>query len=587
MQDGEAVPRGFVGLSNYVEALGSLAYMLALAIALIFALAGYSLYRRGDDAAARGEGDFAPYLLPAFVAGPSTLIFFGVAFRYGLLAAWPALIGVLLGVAGYVYLNGRIERRGHDNSLQYTVWSWAMVMSIFVAVLLTLYSFSELHSAMTPLLNIATQLVTGRAAYIFPLLPQIAALFGAGAALAAIFTISNARRKLDPTAQPGMYAWLAVLRWLMFIAIAILVTYVLGAQDALRTTVSQLSAVAPEALAEVTRQRLPRILEGLAIWEQVFHMCLGLALIGLSAYLWTGATRRETGQGMVGALGVAIALMVGGWLFIGELPVAAASGDGQYYSALLRTVAYAALTVPVQLALGLLLAHLLFNEVKRGKGLYRLIFFLPYIAPTVATAAVFSMIFGTPETSPANQIIGLFGLPAQQWLRNPKGVFQILAEIIGGPGTVLPSFLVGPSLPLLAAILYSIWVFSGYNAVVFMAGLGTVPKEVYEAAQVDGANRWTTFRRIIFPLISPTTYFLTLLGVTGTFRAFSHIWVLRTEAARGAMDTATVYIYETILTPSAIKTRPYAAALSFLLFGIILILTIVQNRYSKDRVFYG
>jgi ABC-type sugar transport system permease subunit len=120
-----------------------------------------------------------------------------------------------------------------------------------------------------------------------------------------------------------------------------------------------------------------------------------------------------------------------------------------------------------------------------------------------------------------------------------------------------------------------------------MAGLGNIPADIYEAAQVDGAGRWDVFRKIIFPMISPTTYFLTVLAVIGTFRAFNHIWVLRTLDARGAMDTTTVYIYDTILTASVLKTRPYAAAMSFLLFGIILILTIIQNRWSRDRVFYG
>jgi multiple sugar transport system permease protein len=195
------------------------------------------------------------------------------------------------------------------------------------------------------------------------------------------------------------------------------------------------------------------------------------------------------------------------------------------------------------------------------------------------------MIFSLRNTSPANQILQAFGLPAQQWLRDPRGIFEIMAQAAGGNNVRLPDFLVGPSLPLLSAIIYGIWVFSGYNAVIFLAGLGNIPKEMYEAAQVDGAGRWETFRSIIFPLISPITFFLTLLAVVGTFRAFQHIYVLRTESARGAMDTTTVYIYEIIRTVG--KPRPYAAALSLVLFGIILILTIIQNRLSRDRVFYG
>jgi multiple sugar transport system permease protein len=117
---------------------------------------------------------------------------------------------------------------------------------------------------------------------------------------------------------------------------------------------------------------------------------------------------------------------------------------------------------------------------------------------------VFAMLFSnSPDTGPINQILKTFGLPPQEWMRNPKGVFQIIAEIIGGPNVRLPNFLIGPSLPLVAAIIYAIWVFSGYNAVIFMNGLGNVPKEMFEAAQIDGAGRWQTFRHVVFPLISP------------------------------------------------------------------------------------
>src|SRR5262249_5338758 len=111
-------------------------------------------------------------------------------------------------------------------------------------------------------------------------------------------------------------------------------------------------------------------------------------------------------------------------------------------------------------------------------------------------------------------------------------------------------------------------------------------QELYEAAEVDGAGRWLRFRAITLPLISPTTFFLSLLGIIGTFQAFTHIYTLRNTAARGAMDTAVVYIYDIIRT--ATPSRPYPASLSFILFGIILVMTLIQNRVTGgDRVFYG
>jgi len=121
--------------------------------------------------------------------------------------------------------------------------------------------------------------------------------------------------------------------------------------------------------------------------------------------------------------------------------------------------------------------------------------------------------------------------------------------------------------------------------VIFLAGLGAVPREMYEAAQVDGAGRWTNFRHITIPLISPTTFFLTILAIIGTFKAFNHIYVLRSTAARGAMDTTTVYIFNMIREGS--QPRSYASTAAFILFGIILILTLIQTRVSRDQVFYG
>ncbi|MEP7286354.1 MAG: sugar ABC transporter permease, partial [Chloroflexota bacterium] len=211
------------------------------------------------------------------------------------------------------------------------------------------------------------------------------------------------------------------------------------------------------------------------------------------------------------------------------------------------------------------------------------VFFIPYIAPVTATAVVFSVIFSPRDSSPANQFIHLLGLPTQRWLVEQRGVFEIIAQLIGGRQTQLPPILAGPQLHLLAAILFAVWVYSGYDAVIFLAGLGAVPRDLIESAQVDGANRWMNFRHIIFPLISPTTFFLSILAIIGTIKALDSIYVLRDPNSRGAMDTATVYIFDQIRQGN----RPYAAATGFVVFGIILILTLVQNRLSRDQVFYG
>jgi ABC-type sugar transport system permease subunit len=590
VQGGVNIPEGFVGLDNFVDAIGSLAYMLSLAIALIFGITGGILYNRATTTMSEGKGNFYPYLVPGFIAGFSTLILFGFLFAIGGGYIWLPAAGIAIALAIYAQLNARLVQEGYPEiRLHYVVHSWGIGMLTLSSVMLALFTFSEIYGDAAPFLDVMrVGIKDPRYSYIFPLEHQILALVGAFAGAAAILFSGIVLRRIDRNMQPGRAFVLGLLRWFVVAAVVGLIVYVLGAQDALRTSLVQLARLPAEELRTLTRFRIANIVETVSQWSEVYTMLLGISLIALAFSLWQNARHSETNKGMLGSLLIAICLMIGGWLFIGQMPTAAGRGDPEFYSSLVKTMAYAILTVPFELGLGLVLAYLLFHEVKWGKSFYRLVFFMPYIAPTVATATVFAMIFSNrADTGPANQILQGIGLPAQEWLRNPKGIFQIAAEIIGGPETRLPVFLVGPPLPLVAAIIYSIWVYSGYNAVIFMAGLGNVSKDVLEAAQVDGAGRWSTFRHIVFPLISPTTFFLTVLAIIGTLQAFNHIWVLRTNDARGAMDTTTVYIYNTILEASVLKTRPYAAALSFLLFGIILIMTLIQNRMSRDRVFYG
>jgi multiple sugar transport system permease protein len=235
--------------------------------------------------------------------------------------------------------------------------------------------------------------------------------------------------------------------------------------------------------------------------------------------------------------------------------------------------------VPFQLGISLVLATLLFQEI-RGKSFYRLIFFLPYITPSVATAAVFRTFFSGRPTAPINSILKLIGIKPLLWLDEPRGIIELLA----GPNADLSGWLAGPSLALGVIILFNIWSYVGYDTVIFLAGLGGIPGELYEAASIDGASAWDQFRHVTLPLLSPTTYFLTLLAVIGTFKAFNHVWVLRSAAALGTTDTASLVIF----TEFNRNTRyGYAAALAFVLLGVILILTIINNKIAEKRVFYG
>lgn len=527
MQGGTILPQGFVGLDQYYKALGSLAYLLMLAIALSLIIGDYFLYRAVSKEMRAGKG----------------------------------------------------------NSYRYAAYSVGIAAILLTAIILIGFTFREIAQQVAPIYAILSNTVSGTAKVIVPLEPQFIALPGIVAG-AAIFVFAGIlRQRIDAVHEPGKASLLSLIRWVMFAVTSLLLLFEIAALELLRGTLAAFGRVTPEKLAEFTTLKPAAVVEQAYIWPDVVTLLLGMALIAWAGWLWIRAAKRETSVGMLLTFGCAILFMVGGWLFIGELPHAAATGDEAFYQSLLRTATYAVLTVPLQLLLGLLLAYLLFNEVKWGKAGFRIIYFLPYVAPTIATAAVFAMIFSIRPQSPANQFLTVFGLPPQEWLRDPKGVFELIARGIAHKDVQqLPPFLVGPSLPLLSAVLYSVWVFSGYNAVIFLAGLAAVPREMYEAAQVDGAGRWSHFRYITLPLISPTTFFLTILSIVGTFKAFNHLYVLRRTDSRGALDVATVYIFDIIRERGH---RPYAAATSFVLFGIILILTLIQNRLSRDQVFYG
>lgn len=319
--------------------------------------------------------------------------------------------------------------------------------------------------------------------------------------------------------------------------------------------------------------------EGLDIWTQILTISIGFGLLLLAWWLWESASDRPSNFSTGWRMGSAALLLVGGWVLIGELPRVIGSGDKDWWTGLLATVYYSLFTLPAQLIISLALATLLFQEI-RGKEFFRIVYFIPYIAPFVGTAAVFRLLFSGSPTAPLNRLGASVGLDPLRWLNEPTGIFQLLV----GKGIDLPGWAVGPSLALFVIVIYGTWSYIGFNTVVFMAGLGNIPREVYEAASMDGAGRWAQFRHVTLPLLSPTLYFLTLYSVIGTFKAFNHIYVLRTSAALGTTDTASIVIFEAFKRDTRYG---YASALAILLLIIILLLTAANNRISSRRVFYG
>jgi multiple sugar transport system permease protein len=330
----------------------------------------------------------------------------------------------------------------------------------------------------------------------------------------------------------------------------------------------------------------------LASGEWTYLVALGLFV--LAWLVWKGSSQSDSTLRLILRLVAATGLIAGAlWFFFVDFQRMWDLGNQDFFKSLIYTVFYSVGTVPVQLSVSLVLAYILFQGV-RAQGAFRLLYFMPYIAPSVATAVVFRRIFSIRDTGLMNRFIGLFGIEPLKWLKEARGINLVLLDLINqafGTALTWPDIsdplnviLVGPSLALVSIIFYNWWVFVGYDTVIYLAGLGSIPAELYEAAEIDGAGRWQLFRKITIPLLSPTTFFLTIIATIGTFKAFNHIWMMKEAEARETVDTASILIFQTFRADGQFGE---AAAMAFILFGIILVLSQIQNRVGERLVFYG
>lgn len=320
---------------------------------------------------------------------------------------------------------------------------------------------------------------------------------------------------------------------------------------------------------------------GLGNYAEIFGGLPNLLLVAAAiAAVGGGAAlaSRQRRQGLR-LLGI-LPILTGAAGLLLALPRVQALGDPDMLASLAVTVWYSVGTVPVQLVLGFLLAAALDGNFD-GKQAFRFVYLLPYIVPTVATAAVFERLFSLRPESWANQVLALAGAPPQQWLREYRGILELLFGAAAGTGAGhWPGWAAGPSLALVAIMFYNWWVYIGYYALIYANALAAVPRQLYEAADLDGAGAWTKLRRITLPLVSPATYFLTLLGMIGTFKSFNSIYVLRDPTAGGAADPMSVYIFFQFFHGGRFG---YAAALSMVLLAIVVLLSLVRRRGMARR----
>jgi ABC-type sugar transport system permease subunit len=232
--------------------------------------------------------------------------------------------------------------------------------------------------------------------------------------------------------------------------------------------------------------------------------------------------------------------------------------DDLWWQSVRQTVYYTAVSVPVSMALGLLLAVLLDARLP-GRHLLRGAVFAPYVTPFVATIVIWIWIFN-PDYGVLNALLRALHLPAPGWTHSQDWIMP-------------------------AVIVYGVWQHTGLNLVIYLAGLANVPTDLQEAARVDGAGPWSVFRRITWPLLSPTTYFLLFVNLIGSFKVVVPVYVFtnNTGGPNHAAETIGFYLYQQAF---AFFHAGYAGAISVAFFLLVLTITALQMRFFSRRVFY-
>lgn len=236
--------------------------------------------------------------------------------------------------------------------------------------------------------------------------------------------------------------------------------------------------------------------------------------------------------------------------------------DPVFWKVLKNTLFYVVVTVPLQLALGLMLA-LALNRAIRGVLVYRVIYFMPVVTTIVAGAIVFQFML--------NRDFGLI-----------SNLIWKLAEVTGWP-IQPPDFLNSTFWSKPAVVMLTLWKNTGFTMVIYLAALQGVPQELYDAAQVDGASSWQRVRHVTIPLISPTTFFLLIIQMIGALQLFTEPYALTRGGPAQSTLSVVYYIYQNAFEFGRMGK---ASAIAWFLFLFIFIFTYIQTRMQRRWVHY-
>ncbi|MDP4097388.1 sugar ABC transporter permease [Paenibacillus sp. P96] len=215
------------------------------------------------------------------------------------------------------------------------------------------------------------------------------------------------------------------------------------------------------------------------------------------------------------------------------------------------------LTVPVYMLISMVLAVLI-NKNVYWKGYFKVAYFMPYISSIVAVAIVWQVLF-QPSYGPINEFLKAIGIA------NP------------------PKWIADPNFALISIMMISIWTSIGFNMIIYLAGLQSIPEDLYEAAEMDGAGVWVKFSRITFPLLSPTSFFLLVTGIISTFKVFDIIAVMTQGGPIGSTSMMVWYLYEQAFVNLKVG---YASSVSVVLLLFVLLITFGQWAAQKKWVNY-
>lgn len=230
--------------------------------------------------------------------------------------------------------------------------------------------------------------------------------------------------------------------------------------------------------------------------------------------------------------------------------------DEVFWISLKNSALYVLLTVPFAMGIGLALA-LAVESLWRGKRLYRMIFFLPVVSSISIISIVWSLMYNE-QVGAINVLLRMFGIQGPNWMNDPATALWSLA-IVG------------------------IWKGFGYNMVLYISGLKSVDRTLYEAASMDGAGRWKQFRHVTLPMLSPVTFFILVMSIISSFQVFTTIQIM----TRGGPNNATnVLVYQIYQEAFQFFNIGVASASSTILLLLVGTLTVIQLRLSRKTVHY-